>query len=202
MSDQKAKVKSYVRRRLESWQHEPNPHQIRADLANLRRGIGKAPGDLPELWGLLFRDFPEELMSSTGEPTWAEWAVSGALTLYALHQQGAQRSMPADGQRLGMAIWWLARNDADQLKTDRLKAVQRRFNAFATARSMPECLHHLRGLIQLLRSKDIPLDYVELAGDLYEFQTPDGAARVRLRWGQDFYRNAFRTEQGKDDDHA
>lgn len=30
MSDQKAKVKSYVRRRLESWQHEPNPHQIRA----------------------------------------------------------------------------------------------------------------------------------------------------------------------------
>lgn len=74
MSDQKAKVKSYVRRRLESWQHEPNPHQIRADLANLRRGIGKAPGDLPELWGLLFRDFPEELMSSTGEPTWAEWA--------------------------------------------------------------------------------------------------------------------------------
>ena len=182
MSDQKAKVKSYVRRRLESWQHEPNPHQIRADLANLRRGIGKAPGDLPELWGLLFRDFPEELMSSTGEPTWAEWAVSGALTLYALHQQGAQRSMQADGHRL--------------------KAVQRRFNAFATARSMPECLHHLRGLIQLLRSKDIPLDYVELAGDLYEFQTPDGAARVRLRWGQDFYRNAFRTEQGKDDDHA
>ena len=69
MSDQKAKVKSYVRRRLESWQHEPNPHQIRADLANLRRGIGKAPGDLTELWGLLFRDFPEELMSSTGDHT-------------------------------------------------------------------------------------------------------------------------------------
>lgn len=104
MSDQKAKVKSYVRRRLESWQHEPNPHQIRADLANLRRGIGKAPGDLPELWGLLFRDFPEELMSSTGEPTWAEWAVSGALTLYALHQQGAQRSMQADGQRQSASL--------------------------------------------------------------------------------------------------
>ena len=123
--------------------------------------------------------------------------MSGALTLYALHQQGAQRPMHTDGQRLGMAIRRLAGNDAD-----RLKAVQRRFNAFATARSMPECLHHLRGLIQLLRSEDIPLDYVELAGDLYEFQTPDGAARVRLRWGQDFYRNTFRDEQGKDDDHA
>lgn len=43
MSDQKAKVKSYVRRRLESWQHEPNPHLIRADLANLRRGTEKRP---------------------------------------------------------------------------------------------------------------------------------------------------------------
>ena len=124
--------------------------------------------------------------------------VAGISDWYSfLNQQGAQRSMQADSQRLGMAIRKLAGND-----TDRLKAVQRRFNAFATARSMPECLHHLRGLIQLLRSEDIPLDYVELAGDLYEFQTPDGAARVRLRWGQDFYRNAFRTEQGKDDDHA
>ena len=62
-------------------------------------------------------------------------------------------------------------------------------------------MNHLRGLIQLLRSKEIPLDYVDLAGDLYEFQMPGGAARVRLRWGQDFYRTALRTENRKDDNH-
>ena len=66
MSDQKTMVKSYVRRRLEQWQRESNEHILRADMANLRRGIGKQPGELPELWGLLFRDFPEELMSVTG----------------------------------------------------------------------------------------------------------------------------------------
>ena len=66
MSYQKAMVKSYVRRRLEQWQRESNEHMLRADMANLRRSIGKKPGELPELWGLLFRDFPEELMSVPG----------------------------------------------------------------------------------------------------------------------------------------
>lgn len=200
MSDQKKMVKAYVRERLIQWQRQSNEHLVRADLANLRRGVGKKPGDMPELWGLLFCDFPEELMSKTGEPTWAEWAVSGALTCYALHQQGAGQNAYTEGQRLGMAIRRLAGNEKEGMK-----AVQRRFNAFATARNMPECMHHLRGLVQLLRSKEIPLDYAELAGDLYEFQMPDGAARVRLRWGQDFYRISFENEDNnenrKDDTH-
>ena len=185
MSDQKAKVKSYVRRRLELWQHEPNPHQIRADLANLRRGIAKAPGDLPELWGLLFRDFPEELMSSTGEPTWAEWAVSGALTLYALHQQSRdvrEENMHRRNIRLGQAVAGLVKSEDDR------ERVARRFNAFATAGDMQEAAYHLRGLIQLLRAENIPLDYVRLAQELYLFQDPDEAPKVRLKWGQDFYR--------------
>ena len=198
MSGQKEKkeVKDYVRRRLEQWQRESNEHLLRADMANLRRGIGKKPGELPELWGLLFRDFPEELMSTSGEPTWAEWAVSGALTLYALHRQGARQDAHTEGQHLGASVRKLAGSNEE-----RLKAVQRRFNAFATARSMPECMHHLRGLVQLLRSEDIPLDYVELAGDLYEYQTPDGAARVRLRWGQDFYRYVSNNKEGEDNDN-
>ena len=201
MSDQKKMVKAYVRGRLIQWQRQSNEHLVRADLANLRRGIGKKPGEMPELWGLLFRDFPEELMSKTGEPTWAEWAVYGALTNYALHRQGTSRNVYAEGQRLGMAIRKLAGPDNDE---ESMKAVQRRFNAFATARDMPECMYHLRGLVRLLHSEDIPLDYVDLAGDLYEFQTPGGAARVRLRWGQDFYRISFRDEDNdeyrKDDD--
>lgn len=144
MNDRKKQVMSFVRKKLMYWQTEPNPHLVRADLANLRRGIGKKPGELPQLWELLFRDFPEELMSQNGNPTWEEWAVCGALTLYAMHQQGNDQKMHMDGQRLGIAIGSLADGDEDHLKP-----VQRRFNAFATAKGMPECLHHLRGLIQL-----------------------------------------------------
>ena len=193
MSNYKTMVVSYVYKRLAQWNGTTNEHAVRSDLANLRRGIGKKPGELPQLWGLLFRDLPEELMSKNGEPSRAEWAISGALTLYALHQQGAERNAYVNGQSLGTAVGKLAvGND------ERLKAVQRRFNAFATARDMPECMHHLRGLIQLLRSENIALDYAQLAGELYEFQQPEGAARVRLRWGQDFYRTVSRIEEGKD----
>ena len=35
----------------------------RAMLAKLRRGIGKQPGELPELFEILFMDMPEELMA-------------------------------------------------------------------------------------------------------------------------------------------
>lgn len=199
MREERNQVAGYVHMRLEQWKDETNEHRVRADLANLRRGIGKRPGELPELWGLLFRDLPEELMSKNGEPSRAEWAISGALTLYALHQQGAKKgtNMNQKGRRLGLAVSQLV-GDGNE---DRLKAVQRRFNAFATARDMPECMHHLRGLIQLLRSEEIPLDYEELALNLYDFQNQKQAANIRLLWGEDFYRNLFRAKEGKDENH-
>lgn len=73
----------------------------------------------------------------------------------------------------------------------------RRFNALATAEEITEISYHLRGMIQLLSTaKDggIPLDYPQLAADLYELQCTDPRyaqtpANVRLRWGQDLYRD-------------
>lgn len=54
----------------------------KARLANLRRGVGKLPGELPELWGSFLDGMPEELLSRNGEPTYAEWAVYLTLTLF------------------------------------------------------------------------------------------------------------------------
>lgn len=77
-------------------------------------------------------------------------------------------------------------------------SVLRRFNALATADSMPEVSHHLRGMIQLLRREEIPLDYPQLAEDLYQYQFVDGAPNVRLRWGRDLY--ASPTEKTKENE--
>ena len=84
--------------------------------------------------------------------------------------------------RLGQAVAGLVKSEDDR------ERVARRFNAFATAGDMQEAAYHLRGLIQLLRAENIPLDYVRLAQELYRFQDPDEAPKVRLAWGQDFYR--------------
>ena len=59
--------------------------------------------------------------------------------------------------------------------------------------------HYLRQMIGLLRKKNIPLDYVDLASDLYSFQFPESKSSVKLKWGEDFYRvrnKFFEEEEG------
>ena len=189
-------VKACVIRQLRRLQVLPEP-QRRAELAELRRGVGRQPGDLPALWGALLADMPEQLQGSNG-PSKAEWPIYTALTLFALHQQGeAGVSMNQMGRTLGGAVRQLAEKTA--VEQDWTKSsVLRRFNALATADSMPEVSHHLRGMIQLLRREGIPLDYPQLAEDLYQYQFVDGAPNVRLRWGRDLY--ASPTEKTKENE--
>ena len=187
-------VKMYAAQQLHRLQALPD-NQRRAELAKLRRGIGHAPGELPELWGSFLLEMPESFQSRSA-PSAAEWAVYLALTLYAVHQQGNDRPMNCPGNTLGRAVRQLAeRNSAGQDWTE--ASVLRRFNALATAEEITEISHHLRGMIQMLSvAKDggIPLDYPQLAADLYELQCADPRyaqtpANVRLRWGQDLYRD-------------
>ena len=188
-------VKMYTAQRLHRLQELPD-NQRRAELAKLRRGIGHAPGERPELWGSFLLEMPEEFQSSSG-PSAAEWAVYLALTLYAVHQQGNDRLMNCPGSTLGRAVRQLAERNTAIGQDWTEASVLRRFNALATAEEITEISHHLRGMIQLLSAaKDggIPLDYPQLAADLYELQCTDPrypqiSANVRLRWGQDLYRD-------------
>lgn len=154
-------------------------------LAELRRGIGKAPGEIPQLWGYYLESMPEEFYGDTA-PSRAEWAVYVALTLFALHQQGKDpqiEPMQKEGQTLGRALSYLIHSEDDQ------ERIVRRFNIIATSSSVEELFHYMRSAIQLLRGENIGIDYAKLAGDIYCFQFPELVSNVRLRWGQDFYRN-------------
>ena len=51
-------VKLYAAQQLHRLQALPD-NQRRAELAKLRRGIGHAPGDLPELWGSFLLEMPK-----------------------------------------------------------------------------------------------------------------------------------------------
>lgn len=176
-------VENFVSRKLEKLRNLGDSAR-RAALANLRRGAGRVPGDMPGLWGTIFEDMPEEMVGTGSSPDKSEWAVYVSLTLFALHQQGrdpAQEPMNQKDISVGRAAAMMVRNEAD---TDR---VLRRFNEAATSSGMEELEHHLRGLINMLRAEGISLDYPKLAGDLFTYQTPEFAAQVRLRWGRDFY---------------
>jgi CRISPR system Cascade subunit CasB len=191
------KVKSYdhelcanfVAKKLYWLSNSNDEASVRAILAKLRRGLGKAPGDLPELWEFTLEGLPEELLSKGHEPTKGEWAVHIALSLFAFHQQGKDIKSSSmhkvdKGERhsIGAASRRLSsRSDKDS------DAIRRRFNILATSNSLEELSHHLRAMIGLLKANDIALDYVQLASDLYRFQNPNMRSALRLRWGQDFY---------------
>lgn len=154
----------------------------RADLARLRRGLGKRVGDVPEIWELTVGAVPEHLAGRT-RPSAAEQAAHAALTLYAMHQQSASGPMHVSGVSFGEAVGRL-RSHGDRSE----EAVTRRFMAVATSESPEELLMHVRGLIAQLRSAGVGFDYSLFAGDVEDLLRRDRAKAVRLRWGRDYYR--------------
>lgn len=185
MSDAARQASSFVKAKIARLLASGNGPVVRATLAELRRGVGKVPGSVPRLWSITFEGLPESLTRKGGEPTYGEWAVHSALTLFALHQQGKDpilKCMSQDGASLGGALRKMSPTEEEE------RRVKRRFDAAATADSLAECAHHLRGLVQLLKAEDLPLDYPEMAADLFRFQFPEGRDWVRLKWGRDFYR--------------
>lgn len=158
-------------------------------LATLRKGTGHEPGDMPELFGILLDDMPEEFMSETIQPTKEEWACFTALTLYAMHQQGNDvKTAPMDTEDAvsigkAMADFALSLKDSNAKKRMAVK-----LQALASSKDMGEFSYHLRNVIKLLKTKGIRLNYAELAGDIYYYQIPEYKSGVFLKWGQDFYR--------------
>ncbi|MCM1210682.1 MAG: type I-E CRISPR-associated protein Cse2/CasB [Blautia sp.] len=167
----------------------------KAHLAQLRRGIGKRPGELPELWGLFLKNLPEELMGKNGQPSYAEQAVYTALTLFALHQQGHSEPMNAEGEenRIGRAARKLVKSEEDE------EDVRMKLSIVAKSDDMTELSYYLKTIVKLLGNSDIKLDYVNFAKDLYWFQFENHTDRIRLKWGQDFYYNVKTYDNGKEE---
>lgn len=92
---------------------------------------------------------------------------------------------------MGSAIRKLALTEDDE--NAELNRIRNRFNKLATASDIQELTTHLRGMVNLLRANNIKMDYASLAVDLYRYNYPEARAKVRLKWGQDFYRSAEKT---------
>ena len=183
--DKAKEVARFVSGRIASIEKSENERYRTAILAQLRRGVGRGPGEIPQLWGILLQALPEEMMGRGKEPSYEEWAIYTALTLYAFHQQGmdpTQESMNVEGRGIGSAAAKLIDEEEDLIR------LQNRFNRFALAEDRPQIETQLRGLVSMLRSHKIGLDYPLLASQLYRYQFHDNMSGIRLAWGRDFYR--------------
>ena len=150
----------------------------RAEVAALRKGANRAPGELPEIWELTRVEVPD---GAGDAPTREEIAVHTAMTLYAVHQQSRSECMFVPGRGLGRAAHELVGTDEEN------PSARARFNALVTSTTVAELRHHLRNLVSLLRSRGIALDHAMLADDIVRFQRPGGAKNVRLAWARQYY---------------
>lgn len=158
-----------------------------AALARLRRAVGKPPGSLGDILEYtLAPEFVDPHAGDTATPQ--EIAAHVSMTLYAVHQQSQPVWMHRRGYGLGRSIRQLRRDTGLGEPGSPPDAVLRRFHALGTADSLEELVHHARGMVQLLRGQQIPLDYGVFADQLVRWQEGGGPAKVRLVWGRDFYR--------------
>ena len=154
-----------------------------AALAKLRRAVGKPAGSHLDVLQYTL----DETLLRPGigdEPSFAEHAAHACITLYALHQQAKTSPMHLRGEQrnFGRSVRRLTTP-----KLDSRDPVLRRFQVFGTSSSFEELTYHARGLVQQLRAKSIAVDYHRLATQLYDWQFPGRAERVRLAWGREFY---------------
>lgn len=158
--------------------------RARAQLAQLRRGVGREPGTVPEIWGLTLDGL--DCPGPGDAPSREENAVHVALTMFAVHQQSRAVSMSTNIS-FGQAVRRLATTVSNGSEDVHEGPVYRRFTELATAASLDELTHHARALVTQMRAADIGFDYGRFADDLVAFQDPRRAGEVRRRWGRDFH---------------
>lgn len=156
-----------------------------AGRAQLRSAVAKTPGTDPAIWAFTLEDGPERLLGD--EASYGERAVHVALTLWALHQGSHPTSMHSTGRRsgsIGGAVRRFAMLNGAEHPEEH--PIYKRFSAMIAAPTFDALAIHARGIITLLSSSDIPMDYARFAADLFDWQNSELRSRVVRQWGRDF----------------
>ena len=140
----------------------------RKALAHLRRGLGKKPGEAPEMFPYVVPWLPEKTHPQK------EAAYYAIASLFALHP-----SIAASGN--------MGDHMAATVEPGREDAVERRFVALLAAH--PDDLpNFLRQAISYLASKEVPVNWDRLFRDLRYWGHPDYGDAIRKRWATAFWR--------------
>ncbi len=155
-------------------------------LAVLRRGVGRPLDEAPGSWPYV--------IEAAGGKRWREEAAHVTLGLFALHQQSQQPgSMNQTGWGLGRACRALRFRRSSRGSSE--EGVERRFRAALGVDSLTSLSVHLRGLVTLLRTEDVPLDYARLYWDLSSWRVPERRDTVAMRWAREYFRVTAEEEQ-------
>jgi CRISPR system Cascade subunit CasB len=135
----------------------------RGALAVLRRGAGSPPGTVAAMYPHILPWVPRQ--------RWAEDVAYVIGSLFALHPQ------PGGTGNLGKALSTIP-GQAER------KSLEDRFVALLNSHR-DDLPHHLRQAVSLLKSKEIPIDWSQLLGDILHW---DHERRfVQQQWAREFW---------------
>lgn len=172
---------------LENTRSEPS---TRAILAELRNSINKDLGDSIESLAFIFSMIPEDKLGIAKNLNYYEQAVLTTLQLYAIYQQGEEKSViykieDYPYKSLGKSLRTL-RNPDDQKAN---KSIDLRFNSLISSTDYKMLNHHLRQIIKLLKAKsEEQVDFFSLSNDLYAYLLGD-VNPIKIKWARDYYWN-------------
>ncbi len=167
-----------------------------AARAHLRSAAGREVGDVPAIWVYTLDGGSEKELGQ--KPTRGERAVHTALTLWALHQGSNDAPMNSTWKHertIGASVRRLAYSDMGGRERAEEHPIYKRLCAMIAAPTFESLTVHARGLVSMLGSAEIPMDYGRFAADLYNWQKPERRAGVLRQWGRDFARTPADEEQ-------
>ena len=169
--------------------------QDRGALAALRRGLGKPPGTAREMDRHVLPYLPPEsgLPASPREKREDAYYLVGAL--FAYWHQGKDTVGTNPPANMGASLYDMVKQDvaadtSNRKPEDKWKDAERR-----TEKRLVTLLNchqddlpdHLRHTIGLLKSKEIPINWLQLLNDVQNWQRE--SRDVQRRWARQFWRN-------------
>ena len=186
-------VRNAVRHRLYMLKAKDSS-RARADLARLRRGVGKSFDQAPEAWQIVLDILPEDRLGKSSYISPGENAAFITLTLYAtamVEKATYRGTLDQPGVDLGAAA---ARFTIKTIGTDEKGKSQilPRMKRLMNADSVEEAAVPLRSILRLFADQEIPLDFADLSYDLYFYSILKGRSFVRLKWARSYFRQIER----------
>jgi CRISPR system Cascade subunit CasB len=180
----------------------------KAVLASLRGASSIESPKAQNVVPFVVAHLDESQLSHTGKPTYAENAVFAALRMYAIHQQGndsycvyasqTNKSENGDGNQV-VGISLFAALSRLRASLDDSQALDRRMRPLLATTNYGSLVNSLTHLVGIMKATKQPfiVDYARLAQELCWFQMSyEQANRVRLVWGQSYYR-VTKQDKGK-----
>jgi CRISPR system Cascade subunit CasB len=171
---------------LESFVSEKN----RGALATLRRGLGKQPGTVREMDSYVLPSVPSDV---TGKQEDVYYLISALFAYWYQSRDDIVKNRPANlGDSIRLLVNYETATGAN--KEDVEKRIEKRLVSLLNCHrdDLPE---HLRYIIGLLKSKDIPIDWARLLSDILSWQHEDRS--VQRRWARYFWRNYYEKNQSE-----